>query len=61
MVHGGQGNDLIYGGTSPALDGAVDGVADTKYLYGDDGDDKIWGSDNLTNQYIWGGDGDDFI
>ena len=61
VVHGGPGNDLIYGGTDTSLTGAVNGRDDFKYLYGDEGDDRIFGSNNAANQFIWGGSGDDVI
>ena len=32
-----------------------------KYLYGDEGDDKMWGSRNTEYEYMWGGEGDDVI
>ena len=61
IVRGGPGNDLVYGGTSSSLDGGSRNFVDTKYLYGDEGNDSIWGSTNLDFQYIFGGSGDDVI
>ena len=34
--------------------------AGTVYLYGDEGDDILWGA-NGANEYQWGGEGDDEI
>ena len=31
------------------------------YLYGDEGNDTIWGEDKTSYQYIWGGEGSDTI
>ena len=56
-MRGGPGNDLVYGGTSSSLDGGSRNFVDTKYLYGDEGNDSIWGSTNLDFQYIFGGSG----
>ena len=61
VIHGGEGDDLIYGGTDNSLDGAQAGVVDFKYLYGDEGHDTIYGSSFTDFQYIWGGEGDDII
>ena len=60
-MHGGAGDDLIYGGTGPDFDGGSANVTDSKYLYGDEGHDSIWGSSDLYGQYIKGGSGDDII
>lgn len=49
VLKGGSGSDKLYGGTSTARDGGNAGVADDKkYLYGDEGDDLIWGSSNIS-------------
>ena len=62
VVRGGSGNDLVYGGTNQDLDGGLSATTgEEKWLYGDEGDDGIWGSNNITKQYIFGGDGDDAI
>ena len=61
IVRGGPGNDMVFGGTSDVLDGGSDSVVDTKYLYGDEGHDSIWGSTDLNFQYIFGGSGNDEI
>ena len=63
VIHGGSGNDLIYGGSANSADltGGNANRDDYKYLYGDEGDDRIFGSDDLRNQFIWGGAGDDVI
>ena len=48
VIHGGSGNDILYGGTSKNgnfTDGGVQSVMDFKYLYGDEGDDNIFLSD----------------
>ena len=59
---GGPGNDLIYGGFNQSFQGGSVGITDDqKFLYGDEGDDKIWGSSDITDQVIWGGKGDDFV
>ena len=58
VVKGGPGNDLVYGGNTSALNG---GGGFAKYLYGDDGDDKMWGSVSNEFEYMWGGEGDDVI
>ena len=44
IIHGGEGDDLIFGGNDSSLDGASNSVVDFKYLYGDKGDDIIYGS-----------------
>ena len=61
VIHGGAGNDKIYGGTNDGFDGGDAGEQDSKYLYGDGGHDMIWGSNDLNEQYIRGGEGDDII
>ena len=64
-VHGGAGNDKLYGSESPDR------------LYGDDGDDTIWGwggddvidggagndwmTSGLGNDHVSGGEGDDYL
>lgn len=58
-VHGGEGADLIYGaqgnGTAEALSGSTG-----NYLYGDEGNDIIWGGGTETD-YLDGGDGNDVL
>ena len=58
MVKGGPGNDLVYGGNTTDFNG---GGGFAKYLYGDEGDDKMWGSQTMEFEYMWGGEGDDII
>ena len=58
MVKGGPGDDLVYGGNTSAFDS---GGGFAKYMYGDEGDDKIWGSSTQEFEYIWGGEGDDTL
>ena len=41
--------------------GGTNAITDTIYLYGEEGDDQIWGSNRMDFQYIWGGEGDDII
>ena len=31
------------------------------YIYGDSGNDTIWGEDKTTESYLWGGEGHDRI
>ena len=48
MLHGGPGNDVIYGGntkTDNRTNGANTNELDYKYLYGDEGDDSLFLSD----------------
>ena len=62
IIRGGPGNDFVYGGTNENLDGGdASMTGEEKWLYGDEGDDSIWGSNDITKQYIFGGDGDDEI
>ena len=61
MLRGGPGNDTLYGGNSSDREGGSSSVTDTKYLYGDEGHDIIFSSDDLDFEYIWGGSGDDTI
>ena len=41
---------------SNAIDGGL-----SYWIYGDEGDDEIWGLARTDNEYIWGGSGDDEI
>ena len=58
MVRGGPGNDLVYGGASRTYRG---GQGFAKYMYGDEGDDQIWGSNRNDNEYMFGGEGNDVL
>ena len=31
------------------------------YVYGEEGDDIIWGENGVTAQYLWGGEDEDII
>ena len=70
MIRGGDGDDYIKGGLAgsdgtahmgieTAMDG--NGAAAYHYLYGDKGNDQIWGEDFTTKEKIWGGEGNDTI
>ena len=37
------------------------GYGEFKYLYGDEGDDIMYGGYGTANEFIWGGEGDDII
>ena len=58
VLHGGPGDDLIYGGDDYRMTG---GNGAALYIYGDEGNDVIWGKTKMDNEYIWGGEGDDWI
>ena len=61
VIKGGPGNDML---TAGAVAGSNDTTAPSgafSYIYGDAGNDTIWGEDDVTDQYIWGGDDDDII
>ena len=58
MIKGGLGNDIVYGGSNNTYNG---GGGFAKYLYGDEGDDKVWGSNSMEYEYIWGGSGEDTL
>ena len=64
MLHGGPGDDVIYGGegkTGNRTDGANTAETDYKYLYGDEGDDSLFLSDFAEYSYAKGGSDDDYI
>jgi Ca2+-binding RTX toxin-like protein len=63
ILHGGDGNDLIQGGSGndgisgDEGDDIITGGAGNDYLWGNGGDDTIHGG--AGNDYIWGDGGDD--
>ena len=57
MIRGGQGDDRIYG---RATTGTSAG-AEWEYLYGDEGNDYIFGEDDALTAYLFGGEGHDHI
>ena len=63
MIRGGDGDDIITAGKnaeSTSIDGQ-DFYAAYHYLYGDRGNDRIWGEDKTGDQKIWGGEGHDWL
>ena len=60
IIHGGKGDDEITGGATQGTTDTVD-PAYGQFLYGDEGNDIIWGEDKTSYEYIWGGDGADTI
>ena len=58
VLRGGKGNDRIYGGYGKLGTG---GGGSALYIYGDEGDDDIWGKSIMELEAIWGGDGADLI
>ena len=68
MLRGGLGNDLMYGGNSKTDLGGMpmtptegDDFSGSLYMYGDEGHDEIWGSNNYHKEFIFGGEGEDII
>ena len=60
VLRGGEGDDIIYGAFDTNMSaGGGDGTT-SYFVYGDEGNDTIWGKQNM-NEYIWGGSGDDEI
>ena len=61
VLRGGEGNDTLIAGVYGAQGGDVYGYGEFKYLYGDEGDDTMYGSFGTANEFLWGGSGDDLI
>ena len=73
MIHGGAGDDYIKAGLAAGFgttgtehrgfenDNDDNDAAAYHYLYGDEGNDQIWGEDFTTKEKIWGGEGNDTI
>ena len=69
VLRGGSGNDVIYGGSSRTDLGGIPTTVDRTasnfsgrlYIYGDSGDDEIWGKHLMAAEYLWGGEDDDVI
>ena len=59
VLRGGPGNDTIYGGKAEDMNYGGNGT--NLFIYGDEGDDVIWGVQRMEGEYIWGGSGDDEI
>ena len=69
ILRGGRGDDLMYGGSSKTDLGGIPDSVDRNasnfsgrlYMYGDSGDDEMWGKYEMDAEYLWGGDDDDTI
>ena len=59
MLHGGPGNDLMYGGDD--YYGTGGGMNGKLWMYGDEGNDEMWGKNEVDEEYIRGGEGHDDI
>ena len=58
VLRGGLGDDTLYGHKTNNMFGGGGGTS--YWIYGDEGDDEIWGTTDM-NEYMWGGAGDDEI
>ena len=61
VLRGGTGNDMIFSNFYGQSGADSYGYGEFKYLYGDEGDDTMYGAYGTANEFIWGGEGDDLI
>ena len=59
MFGGNSKTDL--GGIPDSVDRNAANFSGRLYMHGDDGDDEMWGKNNMEEEYFWGGEDDDFI
>ena len=63
VIRGGRGDDRISANTGEITTAplGLTNLADYHYLYGDEGNDYIWGEDQTHTEFIRGGEGHDYI
>ena len=64
VIRGGPGDDRLSAGgdlTDYETTKTAGAAAAFHYIYGDEGDDFIWGEDETAEQHLWGGPGHDVI
>ena len=63
MIRGNAGDDSITAGAvlESTEIGDNDFFAMYHYLYGDGGNDRMWGEDRTVDQKMWGGEGHDYL
>ena len=61
IIHGGKGDDELTAGPNVGTTDTIVPSGAYSYVYGEEGNDIIWGENGVTAQYLWGGEDEDEI
>ena len=59
VLRGGPGDDSMFGGGN--RNGGPNGQANGIWMYGDEGEDVMYGKKNALKHFMWGGEGNDYM